>query len=378
MRTAYADILECIQTSVCIRTCTHTCIHTNMQSENNVYWWRVSECVKLWEAVHQVTVVVNSNGERRPKLPTLPNTQTHSSLHNFKLTHSYHTLVNTFIASDEHKSINTQCATVSLSHKHTHTHITIHLTFHSWPRCSWACAQLLLVISSITFYALYFDMTWFLMHFANFNRGAAEYTLGNSAQHIINHWMEFMWVLPATLAVVGSEQIDMICQVWIRFCSILFSPLIHFSLYLHSFLLFYPIPLSLTLFPPAGSLHLPDHHFILPFFLLFIYPLPFLLILLPHPPSLTSLFIHRPPPSPKPPSHLALPCSALLSGPRPVCKMPPLQRWTQLRGKVPRWLAGGQQFHLQIRQGQQRVSSLPCQLHPGVREGWYIKMCFCI
>lgn len=61
--------------------------------------------------------------------------------------------------------------------------------------------------------------------------------------------------------------------------------------------------------------------------------------------------------------------SILLSGSRPMCEMSSLQRWTELCGEMPRRAAGCQQFHLQVRQGQQRVSSMSCQLHPGVSAG---------
>ena len=72
---------------------------------------------------------------------------------------------------------------------HVCTHTVLCLTY-SWLCCS--SAQLPLVISSITFDAPRFDTTWFLMRFANLNRAVSEYTPGNFAQHIINHWMAFM------------------------------------------------------------------------------------------------------------------------------------------------------------------------------------------
>lgn len=70
----------------------------------------------------------------------------------------------------------------------------------------------------------------------------------------------------------------------------------------------------------------------------------------------------------------------LLSGPRPVCEMSSLQRWTELCGEMPRWAAGRQQFHLQVRQGQQRVSPMSHQLHPGVSGGLlrHRDVCLCI
>lgn len=70
----------------------------------------------------------------------------------------------------------------------------------------------------------------------------------------------------------------------------------------------------------------------------------------------------------------------LLSGPGPMCEMSSLQRWTKLCGEMPRRAAGCQQFHLQVRQGQQRVSSVPRQLHPGVSGGLlrHGGVCLCI
>lgn len=41
---------------------TCTCMRTNMQCENNVYWWRVAGFVRLGKAVHQVTMVFISSG----------------------------------------------------------------------------------------------------------------------------------------------------------------------------------------------------------------------------------------------------------------------------------------------------------------------------
>ena len=68
-----------------------------MQSENNVYWWRVPACVKLQKAVRQVTVVVISNrawwqNSQQPEdncfLTTAPvHTHTHTHTHTRKHSH---------------------------------------------------------------------------------------------------------------------------------------------------------------------------------------------------------------------------------------------------------------------------------------------------
>lgn len=136
MRTAYADIPRCILTSVCV----HTRAHTNMQSENNVYWWRAFACVKLRDAVHQVTAVVISS--RAPGCSRLPH---------FLLAHQ------------------------STLRTHTHTP-QVQSAIHTPHRVtySWSCcdrAQLPLVVSSITYEMRHFDTTWFLVHFANLNKG---------------------------------------------------------------------------------------------------------------------------------------------------------------------------------------------------------------
>lgn len=192
------------------------------------------------------------------------------------------------------------------------------------------------------------------MHFANFVRCALEYTLSCFAWIL---WLNIEW---NACAVVESEQIDMIhkgldLSLFNKpLPSQLFSPCISYS--------FFP---PITLFCPASPLLL---HFFLHYFPLFFFPLMFLML-----PAI-SFF----------PYSLILPSeflssSTVHSGPGPVCKMPALQRRTQLCGEVPWWVAGSQQFHLQIRQSQQWMSSLPCQLHPGVRAGWFIKLtCACV
>lgn len=100
-------------------------------------------------------------------------------------------------------------------------------------------------------------------------------------------------------------------------------------------------------------------------------------------PSILLIAIPRPPPlwlHSLPILLLLFLPSILLSGPRPMCEMSSLQRWPELCGEMPRRAAGCQQFHLQVRQSQQRVSSMPRQLHPGVSGGlWrHRDVCLCI
>lgn len=54
------------------------------------------------------------------------------------------------------------------------------------------------------------------------------------------------------------------------------------------------------------------------------------------------------------------------SGTRTLCEMPSFQGRSKLCGEVSWWPARCQQLHFQVRRGQQRMSSLPRQLHPGV------------
>ena len=68
-----------MHSDICMHS--HTRAHTNMQSENNVYWWRAFACVKLREAVHQVTaVVISSWAPGCNRLPHFTHTHTHTPL----------------------------------------------------------------------------------------------------------------------------------------------------------------------------------------------------------------------------------------------------------------------------------------------------------
>lgn len=86
-------------------------------------------------------------------------------------------------------------------------------------------------------------------------------------------------------------------------------------------------------------------------------------------PSTSSSSLTPCPPPPPVPHTPSSPPPRPSSGPGPMCEMSSLQRWTELCGEMPRWAAGRQQFHLQVCQGQQRVSSMSRQLHPGVSGG---------
>lgn len=55
-------------------------------------------------------------------------------------------------------------------------------------------------------------------------------------------------------------------------------------------------------------------------------------------------------------------------GTRALWEMPAFQGWSQLCGEVSWWPSGRQQLHLQVRRGQQWMSSLPRQLHARVSE----------
>ena len=166
-----------MHSDICMHS--HTRAHTNMQSENNVYWWRAFACVKLREAVHQVTAVVISSWA--PGCNRLP--------------HFTHT------------------------HTHTHPSGTISHT-HSSP-----CYLFMILLrpSSVTTCRLLHHMRCAtLWHdlvpraFCQFKQAGPqlEYTLANSSLctlYITER--EFMCAPPATLVVVGSEQIDMIRRV---------------------------------------------------------------------------------------------------------------------------------------------------------------------
>lgn len=179
------------------------------------------------------------------------------------------------------------------------------------------------------------------MHVADSKAG--EYTEYDSDPQVINHWVGFMQVLPAALAALGK---------WVNWHDL---PDLNLIL-LNSILFLFTWSHSASKLPPLASFF----YHLAPKLLVTSSSLcsPLLLILTP------SFFIPFLPPI------VSSPAFALLSGRGPVCKMPPLQRRTQLRGEMPRRVTRRQQFHLQIRQGQQRVSSVPRQLHPGVREGW--------
>lgn len=57
---------------------------------------------------------------------------------------------------------------------------------------------------------------------------------------------------------------------------------------------------------------------------------------------------------------------SLPTGPGALCEMPSFQGRSKLCGKVSRRPTRCQQLHLQVCRSQQRMSSLPCQLHPRV------------
>lgn len=82
----------------------YTCIDTKMQSENNVYWWRVSECVKLheelsirslWSSLATVRSTEHSPAPRIQQcflVTTLAYTHKHTHLCTAVSSHFLHTL----------------------------------------------------------------------------------------------------------------------------------------------------------------------------------------------------------------------------------------------------------------------------------------------
>lgn len=181
-------VQDCSEISVFIRA------HTNMQCENDVYWWRVAGFVRAGEAVHQVTVVVISSRAWRQ-----------NSLNFFQATAQAY-------AYKPHRlrRIVSSVSGPSLIPRHKHTKSTVSFVFSLSSLLTLRFpSHLFMTRPQLSFLRRYrlssppshsprtaFDMTWFLMHFGNFSRAAAEYTPCNFAPRAINRQMGFVRVLP--------------------------------------------------------------------------------------------------------------------------------------------------------------------------------------